>query len=143
MAVVLVDSCVITDLANPGSQWFEWSANTLEGLDDNNRFVINPIIYTECSVVYETIEEVEKLFSTLSFEYIELPREALFLAGRAFLHYRRRNGSKRNVLPDFFIGAHAAVDNYHIITRDKGRFSHYFPTVNLIMPSHQERAKKH
>ena len=143
MAVVLVDSCIITDLANPESQWYEWSASTLEELDNNNRFVINPIIYTECSVAYETVEEVEKLFSTLSFEYVELPREALFLAGRAFIRYRRRNGSKTNVLPDFFIGAHAAIDNYHIITRDKGRFSSYFPTVNLIIPSHQERAKKH
>jgi predicted nucleic acid-binding protein len=135
MAVILVDSCIITDLGDPDSEWFEWSASTLERLDEDNRFVINPVIYTECSVAYETIEEVESLFSTLSFDYLDIPREALFLAGRAFIRYRRRGGSKNNVLPDFFIGAHAAVDNYPIVTRDKGRFSSYFPTVNLHMPA--------
>jgi len=134
MAVVLVDSCIITDLGNPNSPWFDWSASVLERLDDSNCFVINPIIYTECSIAYDTIEEVECLFDGLSFDYVELPREALFLAGRAFVRYRRRGGNKNNVLPDFFIGAHAAVDNYHIVTRDKGRFSSYFPTVKLIMP---------
>ena len=129
-----MDSCVVTDLADPGSQWYEWSASTLEALDAENSFLINPIIYAECSVAYETIEEVEGLFAALGFELKEVSREALFLAGKAFVHYRRRNGTKLNVLPDFFIGAHAAVDNYPLITRDKGRFSAYFPTVKLIMP---------
>ena len=134
MAEVLVDSCVVTDLADPRSQWYEWSVSTLEGLDAHSSFVINPIIYAECSVAYETIEEVEGLFTTLRFELKEISREALFLAGKAFFHYRRRKGTKLNVLPDFFIGAHAAVENYELITRDKGRFSAYFPTVKLIMP---------
>ena len=136
MAVILIDSCVVTDLANPNSDWYEWSANTLETLDDSNVFVINPIIYTECSIGYEKIEEVEDLVAKLEFDCKEIPREALFLAGKAFLQYRRTKGRKGNVLPDFFIGAHAAVENYKLMTRDKGRFSTYFPSVELIMPSH-------
>ena len=134
MAIVLVDSCVITDLGDPESEWYEWSASTLENLDESNALAINPVIYTECSIGYETIEEVETLFETLAFDYHEVPREALFLAGRAFVSYRRRKGVKTNVLPDFFIGAHAAVEGYKLVTRDKSRFANYFPSVELILP---------
>ena len=134
MATILIDTCIITDLASPESKWFEWSASTLEKLDDNNTFIINPIIYTECSVGFATIEEVEALFKTLGFAIQTIPKEALFLAGKAFLQYKRRKGSKTNVLPDFFIGAHAAVMNYPLISRDKGRFSTYFPSIELIIP---------
>jgi len=134
MAVILIDSCVITDLAAPDSAWFEWSASTLEKLDRDNTLVINPIIYAECSVGFERIEDVEALFEHLGFAMRPLPKEALFLAGKAFLQYRRRQGRKGNVLPDFFIGAHAAVAGYRLISRDKGRFSTYFPSVELILP---------
>ena len=134
MAIILVDTCVITDLSSAQSALFEWSAATLEQLDQNNTFVINPIIYAECSVGFERIEEVETLFDHLGFINQTIPKEALFLAGKAFLQYKKRKGSKTNVLPDFFIGAHAAVSSYQLITRDKGRFSTYFPGVSLIMP---------
>ena len=134
MAVTLVDSCVVTDLADPESAWFEWSASTLERLDQNNTMVINPIIYAECSVGFARIEEVETLFETLGFAMKPMPREALFLAGKAFLQYKKRKGEKGNVLPDFFIGAHAAVSGYSLMSRDKGRFSTYFPSVELIIP---------
>lgn len=134
MAVVLVDSCVITDLADPESAWFEWSAGTLERLDQNHTLAINQIIYTECSVGYENIEEVEALFDHLGFAMKPIPREALFLAGKAFVQYKKRKGGKGNVLPDFFIGAHAAVSGFQLMTRDRGRFSTYFPSVDLIMP---------
>jgi predicted nucleic acid-binding protein len=134
MAVILIDSCVVTDLADPDSAWFDWSASTLERLDQDNTLVINPIIYAECSVGFERIEEVEALFEHLGFAMRPLPREALFLAGKAFLQYRKRKGQKGNVLPDFFIGAHAAVASYRLISRDKGRFSTYFPSVDLILP---------
>lgn len=134
MAIILIDSCIVTDLADPASAWFEWSATTLERLDQHNSFVINPIIYAECSVGFQHIEEVEALFAHLNFALQALPKEALFLAGKAFLQYKKRQGAKRNVLPDFFIGAHAAVANYQLISRDKGRFSTYFPSVHLIMP---------
>lgn len=134
MAVILVDSCVITDLADSEGDWFEWSAETLERLDLNHTLVINPIIYTECSVGYDRIEEVDALFEHLGFIMKTIPKEALFLAGKAFLQYRKRQGQKSNVLPDFFIGAHAAVSGYQLVTRDRGRFSTYFPTVDLLMP---------
>lgn len=136
MAVILLDSCVLTDLAEPESEWFEWSASTLERLDAENTFIINPMIYAECSIGFDTIEEIEGLVGTLDLEIRPLPREALFLAGKAFLQYKRRSGQKANVLPDFFIGAHAAVERYQLMTRDKGRFSTYFPSVTLIMPNH-------
>jgi len=134
MAVILIDSCIVTDLANPGSAWFEWSASTLERLDRNNTMVINPIIYAGCSVGFARIEEVEALFETLGFAMKPVPREALFLAGKAFLQYKKRKGEKGNVLPDFFIGAHAAVSGYSLMSRDKGRFCTYFPSVELIIP---------
>jgi predicted nucleic acid-binding protein len=134
MAVILIDSCIVTDLADPESTWFEWSASTLERLDPINTLVINPIIYAECSIGFARIEEVEALFETLGFAMKPIPREALFLAGKAFLQYKRRKGEKGNVLPDFFIGAHAAVSGYQLISRDKGRFSTYFPSVDLIIP---------
>jgi len=135
MAVILVDSCVITDLADTENSWFEWSAETLERLDRNHTLVINPIVYTECSVGFERIEDVDALFEHLGFTMKSIPREALFLAGKAFLQYRKRQGQKGNVLPDFFIGAHAAVSGYQLITRDRGRFSTYFPSIGLIMPA--------
>ncbi len=138
MAIILIDTCIVTDLADPESTWFEWSATTLERLDQSHTFVINPIIYAECSVGFERIEEVEALFNHLGFESKSLPKEALFLAGKAFLQYKKRKGAKTNVLPDFFIGAHAAVSGYQMITRDKGRFSTYFPSVELTMPESQD-----
>ena len=134
MAVILIDSCIVTDLADPESTWFEWSSSTLERLDPTNTMVINPIIYAECSIGFARIEEVEALFEALGFMMKPIPREALFLAGKAFLQYKRRKGEKGNVLPDFFIGAHAAVSGYQLISRDKGRFSTYFPSVDLIIP---------
>jgi predicted nucleic acid-binding protein len=135
MAVILVDTCIITDLATPQTEWFQWSSETLERLDADHAFVINPIIYAECAIGYERIEEVESLFEHLGFGMKAIPKEALFLAGKVFLQYRKRQGQKSNVLPDFFIGAHAAVSGFQLITRDKGRFSTYFPTVELIMPN--------
>lgn len=134
MAVILIDSCIITDLADPSSDWHEWSAETLEKLDGNNKMVINPIIYAECSIGFKRFEEVEALFDHLRLAIKPLPKEALFLAGKAYLDYKKRKGEKGNVLPDFFIGAHAAVSDYVLVTRDKGRFSTYFPSVKLIMP---------
>jgi len=134
VAEILVDSSIVIDLADANSQWHEWSASTLESLDFQNSFVINSIIYSECSIAYRTIEEVEALFTLLRFDLKEISREALFLAGKAFVQYRHRGGRKANVLPDFFIGAHAAIEGYKLVTRDKGRFSTYFPSIELIIP---------
>jgi predicted nucleic acid-binding protein len=134
VAVILVDSCVITDLASPESIWYQWSAETLEKLDQDHTLAINPIIYAECLIGYARIEEVESVFEHLGFALKNIPKEALFLAGKAFLQYKKRKGEKGNVLPDFFIGAHAAVSNYWLVTRDRGRFITYFPGLRLIMP---------
>ena len=135
MAVVLVDTCVLTDLMNPLSEWFEWSVSTLENLDVEHAFAVNAVIYAECSVGFDRIEEVEALFHQLQFDVRQIPREALFLAGKAFVNYRKNRGTITGVLPDFFIGAHAAIENFRLMTRDERRFSTYFPTVNLITPS--------
>ncbi len=134
MAIIMVDSCVVLDLAKPENEWFEWSASLLEDLDETNTFVINPVIYAECAIGYDRIEEVEAFFDTLGFKMPNLPRESLFLAGKAYLQYRQNKGTRQSVLPDFFIGAHAAVSGYALITRDRGRFSTYFPSVELITP---------
>lgn len=135
MTIILVDTCVITDLADPQGEWFEWSASTLERLDQSHKLAINPVIYSECSVGYQSIEDVEALFAGLMMEMLPLSREALFLAGKAFLQYRRNKGQKVNVLPDFFIGAHAAVEQYTLVTRDLNRFSTYFPSLDLVTPN--------
>lgn len=134
MASILIDTCIVTDLADTNSDWFEWSVTTLEKLDQYHTFIINPIIYAECSVGVEKIEEVEALLEHLGFAITPIPKEALFLAGKAFLQYKRQKSGRNKVLPDFIIGAHAAVSGYQLMTRDKGRFSFYFPHINLIMP---------
>jgi len=134
MAIILVDTCVISDLGDPNGEWFEWSAANLERLNQHHRLVINPIIYSEYSIGYKNIEETEKVIQWLGFDVLQPSREALFLAGKAFLKYCRNKGRKINVLPDFFIGAHAAVEQYRLVTRDMTRFSTYFPTLDLITP---------
>jgi len=138
VSIVLLDTCVVTDLGDDKSNWFDWSASTLEAMDSSHRFVINPIVYAESSVGYASIEEVEGLFDALDLEILSIPREALFLAGKVFLKYRKNQGTKLNVLPDFFIGAHVAVEKYKLMTRDKGRFATYFPTVELVIPCEKE-----
>ena len=136
MSIILIDTCVVSDLSDENSDWYEWCTSTLECLDDSHSFIINDVIYAESSVIYSTIEEFNEYLSILDLSISSIPREALFLAGKAFLKYRKNKGTKCNVLPDFFIGAHAAVKQYKLMTRDKGRFATYFPTVDLIIPDH-------
>lgn len=134
MSIVLVDSNVVLDIADKDSSWHEWSLETLEDLEYENNLVINSIIYSEVSIGYATIEELSIFITNCGFEFIELPPEALFLAGKAFVNYRRNKGTKTNVLPDFFIGAHAAVQDLLLLTRDTRRYQTYFPTLKLITP---------
>ena len=134
MSGVLVDSCVVLDLLDPDGAWFEWSASTLETLDAGTVPVIDPMVYAEISVGFERIEVLEAMLARLDLAYREPPREASFLAGKVFLEYRRSGGTKTGVLPDFFIGAHAAVAGYRLMTRDVRRFATHFPTVELIRP---------
>ena len=133
MPDVLVDSNVILDVLVEKSAWREWSANALEYAAERARLVINPIIYAELSVGYERIELVEFALPPI-FKRDPIPYEAAFLAGKVYLEYRRRGGFRSAPLPDFFIGAHAAVKGYDLLTRDMTRYRTYFPTVRLIAP---------
>jgi predicted nucleic acid-binding protein len=134
MKGVLVDSNVILDLFRNDPNWAEWSEATLEELSAANRLFINPMIYTEISIGFERIEELESALRPTGFILLDIPKEALFLAGKAFLKYKTRLGNRRFPLPDFFIGAHAAVMELALLTRDARRYRSYFPTVRLISP---------
>jgi predicted nucleic acid-binding protein len=114
--------------------WAEWSMDRITEALDSGRVVINPIIYAEVSVGYDTVEELDDLLPASEFEREALPFRAGFLAGKAFQRYRRNSGEKRSPMPDFYIGAHAAVAGYRLLTRDASRYRGYFPTVELIAP---------
>ena len=135
---VLVDANVLIDLATDDADWADWSADALGRAGRGARLVINPIVYAEVSVAFDRIEDLDALLPPGLFHREALPWEAAFLAGKAFLAYRRRGGTKETPLPDFYIGAHAAVRGHRLLTRDRGRFATYFPTVELIAP-HQAR----
>ena len=131
---VFVDSCVLLDLFTDDPNWAEWSESILDKYSQTNTLYINSIVYTEVSIGFEKIEEVEAAISALGVKVIEMPREALFLTGKAFLKYRRNKGTKNSPLPDFFIGAHSAVSEFALITRDLAKYKTYFPQVKLIHP---------
>jgi predicted nucleic acid-binding protein len=132
--VVLVDTNVLLDLLQDNSEWADWSQQQLDTASLTDSLAINAVIYSELSIAFERIEELESFVSGTSLNVEPIPREALFLAGKVFLDYRRREGTKQGVLPDFYIGAHAAVSGLTILTRDVRRFRSYFPTVELITP---------
>ena len=131
---MLVDTNVLLDVALVDPKWADWSQGQLESARLTHRLVINPVIYSELSMAYARIEELEAALSGASLNYESIPREALFLAGNVFLDYRRRQGARTSVLPDFYIGAHAAVCRWPILTRDTRRYRSYFPSVKLIAP---------
>ena len=131
---ILVDSCVLLDLFTNDQYWADWSEATLEQYAHSNTLYINAIVYTEISIGFERIEVLEAALETLAIKVLEVPREALFLAGKTFLQYRRNKGTKNSPLPDFFIGAHAAVSQLGLITRDMARYTTYYPRVPLIHP---------
>lgn len=134
MTPVLVDANVLLDVATNDPVWSEWSVDQLARAGQGSKLVINPIIYAELSVAQSRIEALDSLLPSDVFAREALPWSAAFLAGKAFLAYRRRGGEKRSPLPDFYIGAHAAVARYSLLTRDKGRYATYFPTIHLISP---------
>ena len=131
---VMVDSCVYLDIFTKDSRWFEWSSRALANAANAGMIVLNPVIYAEISIRFRRIEELEAFLSLDVFEYRAIPREAAFLAGKCFLEYRRRGGRKSLPLPDFFIGAHAAIENLTLVTRDVKRFRDCFPGLRLISP---------
>jgi predicted nucleic acid-binding protein len=131
---MLVDTNVILDIATNDARWYDWSAQALETAAERCTLVVNPIIYAEVSIAYKTIEELERGLPPNVFRRDALPYEAAFLAGKAFLKYRKRGGAKRAPLPDFYIGAHAAIAGYRLLTRDAARYRTYFPSVEVIAP---------
>lgn len=131
---VLVDSCVILDIMTEDPTWFSWSSDTLETFADQYTLLINPIIYSEVSVGYKKIEELEDALPTSIFKRTPIPWEAAFLAGKIFLRYRRSGGQHTLPLPDFFIGAHAMIEDLYLLTRDVKRFRHYYPALKIISP---------
>ncbi len=136
MKGALVDSNVALDVFLNDPTWADWSESILEEYTLLTHLCINPIIYSEISIGFERIEELETAVSKVGFQMIEIPKEALFLAGKAFLKYKKRKGIKISPLPDFYIGAQAAVLDFDLITRDATRYRTYFPTVRLISPGH-------
>jgi predicted nucleic acid-binding protein len=135
MTAVMIDSNVLLDILTRDPLWYPWSAAAVESVADRFRLVINAVIYSEISVRYSRIEDVEAALPKSMFEREPIPYEAAFLAGKSFLIYRRGGGTKRSPLPDFFIGAHAAVAGYRLLTRDAVRYRTYFPKLSLIAPS--------
>jgi predicted nucleic acid-binding protein len=131
---VLVDSNVLLDIATEDPSWFEWSAQALERAAEESTLVINPIIFAEVSVRFERIEDLDAVLSPNLFKREALPYEAAFLAGKSFLAYRRRGGHRPLPLPDFYIGAHAAIAGHRVLTRDAARYRTYFPRLTLIAP---------
>ena len=132
--MLLVDTNVLVDVLEDDPQWADWSIQQLRFQSKMHRLVINPIVYSELSLTFSTVEVLDQTIAGLGLAMIEIPKPALFLAGKAFVRYRRQGGTKSNVLGDFFIGAHAAVSGLQILTRDTKRYRSYFPSVVLVAP---------
>ena len=131
----LVDSNVLLDIATEDPKWSGWSERALIDAADEGALAINPIIYAEVSVGFTTIEDLDDAVPPETFTRMPLPFEAGFLAGKAFLNYRRRGGAKSTPLPDFYIGAHAAIAGYRLLTRDAARYRTYFPRLDVVAPT--------
>jgi len=134
MKGVLVDSNIVLDVFLNDPKWADWSESKLDEYDQLGILYINSIVYSEISIGFKRIENLESAIAKAGLQMLEIPKEALFLAGKAYLKYKKRKGTKRTPLPDFFIGAQAAVQNLDLVTRDVSRYQSYFPTVKLITP---------
>ncbi len=132
--MLLVDTNVLIDVLEDDRDWADWSIGQLRAQAQVHELAINPVIHAELSLAFRTLETLEAAVRQMRLMMAEIPRAALFLAGKAFLRYRRGGGRKSNVLPDFFVGAHAAVAQFALLTRDAARYRTYFPNVELITP---------
>ena len=130
----LVDSNVLLDIVLEDEEWLEWSAAMVADAARQGRILINPIIYAEVSGAYDDMETIDRALPPDYYVRESLPWDAAFLAGRAYVSYRRRGGVRRSPLPDFYIGAHAAVAGHTLLTRDPGRYRAYFPRLRIIAP---------
>ena len=132
--MLLVDTNVLLDVVTNDPKWAAWSQSQLDAAALTQTVAINDVIYAELSLAFERIEELDAMIQKTGLRHEPIPRESLFLAAKAFLSYRRKGGAKGGVLPDFFIGAHAAVLDIPLLTRDTDRYETYFPTLKLIAP---------
>lgn len=132
--VTLVDANVLLDIVTDDPTWADWSAQALVEAIDEGVVCINPIVYAEVSARFDRVEDLDAFLPESAFRREPLPYAAGFLAAKAFLSYRRRGGERRTPLPDFYIGAHAAVGRYRLLTRDSRRFRTYFPSVDVRSP---------
>lgn len=132
--MIFVDTNVLVDVVTGHPGWSAWSLRQLEAASLRDRLMVNPVVYAELSIGFARPEEVDAVLVTAEIGIVEIPRAALFLAGKVFRDYRRRGGIRTGVLPDFFIGAHAAVLGAPLISRDASRYRTYFPSVELIAP---------
>lgn len=131
---ILVDSNVIIDVFTEDNKWFDWSSNHLSQCSENYNLYINKVIYSEVSIAFDKIEDLEDALPNQYFNRANIPWEAAFLAGKAFVKYRNRGGRKNLPLPDLFIGAHAAVSGFGVLTRDDRPYKDYFPKLEIISP---------
>lgn len=134
MPATLVDSNVILDVVTDDQEWGNWSADQLSDAAHHGALIINPVIYAEVSAGFERIEDLDDALPASYYRRLPLPFEAAFLAGQCFVKYRKRGGSRRSPLPDFYIGAHAAIAGFTLLTRDASRYRTYFPTLRIIAP---------
>lgn len=134
MEAVLIDSNILIDLFEKESAWFDWSAGQVRKLSHTHRMVINPIIYGEIAYPFDAMEMLDTTLRTAGIERLPLPFEAAWHASQCHRKYRAQGGMRAATLPDFFIGAHAVVDGLTLLTRDRGRYVSYFPTIDLICP---------
>lgn len=135
MPATLVDANVLLDVLTEDPEWLGWSSAALERAAETGPLAVNPIIYSEVSVRFSRIEDLDEALPPADFRRLRLPWEAAFLAGKAFARYRRSGGQRSAPLPDVFIGAHAAVSGLDLLTRDAARFRTYFPTLRVIAPA--------
>jgi predicted nucleic acid-binding protein len=131
---ILVDSNILLDIFLDDPDWADWSESVLNKNAETHPLYVNAIIYTEISIAFDSIELLESILVDTDIKMLPIPKESLFLAGKAFLKYKKRQGTKHSPLPDFYIGAQAAVLELPILTRDRSRYQFYFPTVKLLCP---------
>ena len=137
--MLLVDTNVVLDVVTNDAKWAAWSQSRLDAAALTQTVAINDVIYAELSLAFERIEQLDAMIAKAGLRHEAIPRESLFLAAKVFLMYRRRRGAKGGVLPDFFIGAHAAVLDIPLLTRDTSRYKTYFPNLKLIAPEATSR----
>jgi len=132
---MLVDTNVLIDVLNNEPQWADWSIHQLRVQSKIHVLSINPIIYAELSCTFKKVEDLDEVLQVMELKFNQIPKPALFLAGKAFQRYRRQGGVKNSILAAFFIGAHAAVSRLPVLTRDTQRYQTYFPTVKMVSPN--------